>query len=214
MKRSGIYAIWNSLTGKIYIGQAIHILKRWKNHKIELRLNRHRNVYLQSAYNKYGAVNMVFYVVEYCAVKDLDRLEQEWMDFYNSSDRECGYNLSPTAGGSCLGFKHSEETRALLSAKRKNKPRSEEAKAAIKAGWLKRKAKGGVSEETKRKQSEVHKNKKPSLETKALMSKSRIGNQNAVGSKRSSSHIEALTEGRRKARLKDFVVTNMISVDS
>ena len=62
--KSGIYAIWNSITNKIYVGQAVNITKRWKNHKIELKLNRHSNKYLQSAYNK-NCLFLVFYVLEF-----------------------------------------------------------------------------------------------------------------------------------------------------
>jgi len=109
MMKSGIYAILNFEANKIYIGQAVHIGKRWKNHKIELRLNRHRNPYLQSAHNKYG-VYLVYYVIEYCHKSVLDEREQYFMDLWNSYDREYGYNLSPTSGGSCEGFRHSEET--------------------------------------------------------------------------------------------------------
>lgn len=200
--RSGIYAIWNIVNNKIYVGQAAHIQKRWKNHRIGLRLDCHGNRYLQSAYNKYGSLNLIFYVIEYCEQHKLDWREQHWMDFYESYNREKGYNLSPTAGGSCTGFKHSEETKSDWSAQRKGKPRSEEAKAAIKAGWEKRRANGPVSEETKRKQSETHKakNRKHTVEFKDAMSKRVTGNNYSSGSKRTPEHLAALAEGRRKAK--------------
>ncbi len=200
MLKSGIYIIKNMVSGKVYIGQAVDILKRWKNHKIEFKFNRNSK-YLQSAYNKYGYLNIAFYVVEFCEPSKsiLDKREQYWMDLYNSYDRKYGYNLSPTAGGSCTSYKHSDKTKALLSAKRKNKLRTEEAKAAIKAGWEKRKARGPVSEETKRKLSKSHKGKSHSKEIKLKMSVSRLGNKNAAGVKRSQSHIDALTKGRQRA---------------
>lgn len=57
---SGIYRIKNIVTDMVYIGQAYNFQKRWKNHCIELNLNRHCNPYLQSAWNKYGSYNFEF----------------------------------------------------------------------------------------------------------------------------------------------------------
>jgi len=213
--KSGIYAIWNSITNKIYVGQAVNISKRWKNHKIELKLNRHTNKYLQSAYNK-DRLFLVFYVLEFCEPTQeiLDKREQYHMDLYDSSNREKGYNLCPTAGGSPLGYKHSDETLEKWSKQRKGKIRGPEARAAIKAGWEKRRANGPVSEETKRKLSESHKGKTQSLATKEKRSAAMIGNQNAANYKRSPEHIAALTAGRQKARAKEIYFTMVkISID-
>jgi group I intron endonuclease len=165
---SGIYSIVNLINGKIYVGSAVNINKRWKNHKIELRLDRHCNIYLQSAWNKYGEENFSFVVLEYCEREKLIEREQFWIDWNNCCNREIGYNLAPKAG-SLLGFKPSAETLAKLSVARTGKKRSDAAKAAIKAGWEKRRAAGPVSEETKRKLSESHKGKIPSEETRIKM---------------------------------------------
>lgn len=208
--QTGIYAILNFVSNKIYVGQAFNIQKRWKNHRIGLRLDQHTNRYLQSAYNKDGQFSFIFYLLEECTIEELDVREQYWMDFYNSANREFGYNLSPTAGKSQLGFKHSPETIDAWSKQRKGKKRSEEAKAAIKAGWIKRKEAGPVSEETKRKLSESHTGYKASEQTKVTMSAKKIGNTNSAGSIRSQAHLDALREGRRKAarkREKDLMWT-------
>ncbi len=187
--KSGIYAIWNSQADKIYIGQAVDIYRRWRYHKLELKNDRHGNPYLQSAYNKNGKLYMVFYVLEYCSNSQslLDEREQFYMDIYNSYDREFGYNLSPTAGGSCTGFKHSEETKAEWSKNRKGKKRSEEGLAALRLGAAKRKLTYVVSEETRRKQSEAHKakNRKHTKEFKLAMSERLKGNQFNKGRKQS-----------------------------
>lgn len=202
--RAGIYAIRNFQTDKIYIGQAVNIYKRWKNHRIELRLNRHGNRYLQSAYNKYGSVNLVFYVMEYCNTASLDDREQFYMDLYNSYDREDGYNLSPTAGGSCTGFKHSEETKAEWSKNRIGKKRSEEGRLALKAGAAKRKLTYIVSDETRKLLSEIHKakNRKHTDKFKSAMSERLMGNSYNLGrkhGKRSPEVIARVVEAKRKA---------------
>lgn len=191
---TGIYALFNFVTNKIYIGQAVIIYKRWKNHRIALDCNTHTNRYLQSAYNKDGQFAFIYYVLEECSVEELTIREQHWMDFYQSYNREFGYNLAPAADSN-VGLKHSEETIEAWSKQRKGKKRSEEAKAAIKAGWVKRKANGPVSEETKRKSSESHKGQKKSEEFKEAARQRMTGNTYNKGRTQSIEHIEA----RRKA---------------
>jgi group I intron endonuclease len=200
--KSGIYAIRNMINDKIYIGQAVIISKRWKNHRVEFRLDRHANPYLQAAYNKHGKFNLAFYVIEFCAQSELDVREQFYMDLYNSYDREYGYNLSPTAGGSNTGHKHSDETKAAWSAQRKGKVRVGEALEALRAGAVKRKLTYVVSDKTKNLLSESHKGIIPSQETRAKRGVSMTGNQNSAGSKRDPAHLAALAEGRRKAKQK------------
>ena len=51
--KSGIYCIINNVNNKIYIGQALNLKKRFKEHKRTLKNNTHANEYLQNAYNKY-----------------------------------------------------------------------------------------------------------------------------------------------------------------
>lgn len=186
MIKSGIYAIQNLINNKIYVGSAIRLSYRWKNHKIELRLKRHINIYLQSAWDKYWEHQFEFKVLEY--IEDISKLierEQYWIDYYNSANREFGYNISPTAG-SCLGVKHTEETKAKLSILRKGKSRSEEAKQAIKEGWKKR---GPITKETKAKMRAAQLGKKHTEEFKKKMSERLKGNQFNTGRKQSTEHI-------------------------
>jgi group I intron endonuclease len=166
---TGIYALINVVTGKVYVGQAFNFQRRWKNHAIELRLNRHCNPYLQASWNKYTEDSFIFIVLETCD-KDKETLrviEQKWMDKLKACDRVFGFNQAPAAG-SLLGFKASDETRAKLavrSAKLKGKPRSEEVKAKISATM-----KGRVfSPETIAKMSNAKKGTKHTEETKAKM---------------------------------------------
>lgn len=122
---SGIYKFINRTNGKMYIGSAVSLANRKKNHLIELRLNRHHNRYLQAAWNKYGSENIAFEVMEYCDRSDLINREQLWITWTRCFDRQFGYNLSPTAS-SPLGVRHSDETRAKASKARKGKAHSEE----------------------------------------------------------------------------------------
>lgn len=124
--KSGIYRFINWIDGKMYIGSAVVLANRKKNHLIELRLNRHFNRYLQAAYNKHGANNFVFEVLEYVEYKNnLILREQYWLDKFKSYNREFGYNLSPTAS-SPLGVKHTDEAKVNMGAAAKGKSHSKE----------------------------------------------------------------------------------------
>ena len=116
---SGVYKIVNSLNDKHYIGSAININTRWKNHLKDLKNNKHHSNHLQRSWNKYGEGSFKFEVIEY--IEDKTKLierEQHWIDFYQSYKREYGYNLLPKAG-SMLGYKMPIEVREKMSLMRK-----------------------------------------------------------------------------------------------
>lgn len=91
---SGIYIIRNLITGKCYIGQSVSICRRVLRHKCDMNNNRHYNLYLQRAWNKYGANSFRFDVLEICRRDDLDEKEIMYIQQFNSFID--GYNL--TAG--------------------------------------------------------------------------------------------------------------------
>ena len=158
--KSGVYIIRNTVNGKVYVGSAARSTKRrWIDHRMTLRGNRHRNRHLQSAWNKYGEESFTFSVLVWCAPEDCVRYEQTVIDEYNAADRQFGYNSSPTAG-SCLGTKLSDETRAKMSKVRRGRKRPAEvvAKCAAAQKGIKRSA------ETKAKLSAARKNNKVSNE--------------------------------------------------
>lgn len=102
----GVYCI-TSPSGKKYIGSSNNIIRRWKNHKTDLRKGKHHSPYLQNAWNKYQG-NLEFYVLLLCQEQDLQLYEQQYLDFYKPE-----YNISPTAY-SCRGIKRSQEFKDKL----------------------------------------------------------------------------------------------------
>jgi group I intron endonuclease len=113
---SGIYKILNKLTGGFYIGSATYFKYRFNAHRRELNLNKHNNVHLQRAWNKYGKDAFEFWIIELCdKIKLLER-EQFYIDTLKPT-----YNILITAG-SRLGMKTSKESnekRRLWSTGRK-----------------------------------------------------------------------------------------------
>lgn len=97
--KSGIYKILNIITGLFYIGSSVNATIRWKEHKWELRNDKHANKYLQNAWNKYGAENFQFQIIEYCErLKRIER-EQYWINLTQCYERHIGYNLRKVASG-------------------------------------------------------------------------------------------------------------------
>ena len=106
MKDVGVYCIYNKITHKRYFGTACgerkthYFYKRWREHVILLNKQQHCNQHLQSSWNKYGAENFVFYVVEYLPdlVSCLEK-EQFCMNKLKTFNPNYGYNKASQATG-------------------------------------------------------------------------------------------------------------------
>ena len=107
----------NKINGKRYIGSAVDIFSRWRLHKHKLEQGKHHNRHLQRAYVKYGIEAFSFEIIEEVAKELLLVREQFFMEKFNSSDREYGYNICPIAGSS-LGVKRTEKFKRIISARR------------------------------------------------------------------------------------------------
>lgn len=92
-KVSGIYKITNTKNGRMYIGQAVDIGTRWKDH-VKTGLGIGATSYMSNKFYKAlhddGPENFTFEILELCDKKDLDARERYWIDFYNSTS--FGYN--------------------------------------------------------------------------------------------------------------------------
>ncbi len=181
MTTSGIYAITNTVSGKVYVGQAQNVEKRWNDHASYLSRGAHINRHLQAAWNKYGADSFEFSVIELCDVDDLDEREMHHIAIWKSQDL-C-YNQTD-GGGGCRGRVHTDEAKAKLSAAAKGNQHSlghtptDEARAKISAALKGNQNLLGYThtDETKSKLSAAWQNRAPaSDETRAKLSEAQAG---------------------------------------
>lgn len=128
--KTGIYVITNTLNGRVYVGSALAIRGRMLSHRSCLRRNKHDNSLLQRSWNKYGESAFVFSVLKVCDPDTLIECEQYWMNFLQCTDRSKGFNICPVANSAMTGRKHSDESRAKMSASRKGTVPTTATKAA------------------------------------------------------------------------------------
>lgn len=89
----GIYKITNQETGECYIGQAVDIAKRWKDHaKCGLGIDTPANNKLYKAIQECGIWNFSWELLEKCSKEQLNEKEYFYIDLYDS--KNYGYNSS------------------------------------------------------------------------------------------------------------------------
>lgn len=123
-KKCGIYKITNLTNGKMYIGQAKDIEKRWSKHKYS---SQKENQVLYRAIRKYGIENFEFEIIQECDIKELDNLEIYYIQYYNTyihSENSNGYNMT-IGGDATRGNKLSEETKLKISKANKGREKTE-----------------------------------------------------------------------------------------
>ena len=108
----GIYCV--TIGPKFYIGSAVVFRRRMREHTRKLGAGRHINKFMQAAFDKYQTFDAE--IIECCAPNELSDLEQKYIDLWFGHD-DC-MNLRPDVA-TLLGFRHSDETKKLLSEKTK-----------------------------------------------------------------------------------------------
>ncbi len=172
--KGGVYVLWLS-EDHYYGGRAKDFNKRWSGHLKDLKRGSHPNRWVQRLYHKYGVFKPEVYR-EFTNEAEAKLAEQSWLD-ENYGKSGC-VNLSRASdGGAMTGRKHTDETRAKMSASRRGKTTgspSLETRAKMSESARKRKKIFGNghphTEETKRKMSESHKGMKFSEDHRQNMS--------------------------------------------
>lgn len=97
----GIYCIRNIINNKVYIGKSINIRQRIYNHigALNSKNLKRDNQYFINSWWKYGKENFEYFILEIIDLKNenleniLKEKELFWIKYYNSIDRNYGYNL-------------------------------------------------------------------------------------------------------------------------
>lgn len=89
---TGIYKITNLTNGMCYVGQAVSISERWRQHiKRGLGAETPTNNKLYPAMQKFGVENFSFEMIEECERSKLNEREDYWQEFFKA--KEFGYSI-------------------------------------------------------------------------------------------------------------------------
>jgi len=97
LTRSCIYRIVDMENGKVYIGKAKNLLKRYNDHKHALYKGRHPNIILQRVFDKGRELRMD--VIEFVDEPLLFEKEKFYIDSLQALDRNFGYNMAREVRG-------------------------------------------------------------------------------------------------------------------
>lgn len=113
-----IYKATNVVNGKVYIGQTMRTVEvRWKEHLWDAN---HKNGFkynsqFHRAIKKYTTESFTIEEIEECDDSLLNEREIYWISFYNSTDRNHGYNIQDGGRNTFDRVADSSETRAKKS---------------------------------------------------------------------------------------------------
>lgn len=138
----GIYGIVNRANKKIYVGQVgstQSFAKRRNNHFSELQRQVHGNPILQSAFNKHGAENFEFIILQICNNNlYLTAYEQSILNYYITLSYGV-YNINQCEVSSRRGAILSECTKLKIAASKQGSKLSEQTKKKLSSIGLGRK---------------------------------------------------------------------------
>lgn len=111
----GVYRILNLLNGKMYIGSSIRLTERLMEHRRELHAGTHFNKHLQASWKKYGEQSFSLEVILNCNYDATVFFEQQILDDIVATGTHV-YNIAKTVDAPMKGIKHSAEIRAQIAA--------------------------------------------------------------------------------------------------
>ena len=125
--KTGVYSLVNLINGNAYIGSSINIEHRMKSYlnKAFLKSKNNSNSPIIKALSKYGPEHFAVLIIQYADIEKLAELET-----YYIVNLKPYYNVLKY-GYSSLGFKHTEETKKMLSELAKNRVHSDKTKSLI-----------------------------------------------------------------------------------
>lgn len=209
----GVYKISNTSCSqrKYYIGYSSDIKHRWCIHRSSLKTNKHCNILMQRAYNKYGPKCFTYEILHECETEEeAKRIELSYLEDLTIRDKL--YNLHyNSSGGDLLTFHPDREQIIEKRVKEQKEQISKMSKEERKKRWGQSGEKNGMygrthTDEVKTRLSIINKGREPpnkgkqhSEETKLYLSKVRKGkytgkNNNFFGKHHSEETKQKLRE--------------------
>lgn len=125
--KTGVYMLINNINGHTYVWSSINLAGRMKNYlnTASLKSKKNSNMPIVKALLKYGQEDFSLWILEYVEPSNLSIRETFYIaliiPYYNVLKQ----------GYSSVGYKHTEETKSLLSELAKNKIHSDKTKSLI-----------------------------------------------------------------------------------
>jgi group I intron endonuclease len=202
-KKIAVYRIVNTASGTYYVGSSTNLYERWRTHRKKLRAGTHPNPKLQASWRKHGEAAFAFVVLaEFESALDMEQCEEALLADCVSDPACCNLSTSATTPWRNKGPLHpnygrtpSDAVKAVLRELAlqqwaTNDPRTGTQHSATTRAKISAKVQRALAEGRGGKFI-------PSEETRAKMSESLKGNQNAKGHVRTEEHRKKLAEANR-----------------
>lgn len=119
---TGIYMFTNKINNKKYVGQSVDCDRRFQEHRraahpekyCKTGKERDFNTPIHKAFQKYGFDNFSYEILEECSRAALNERERYWIQYYQTTNRDYGYNLSE-GGQDCVGASGEFHSQAKLT---------------------------------------------------------------------------------------------------
>lgn len=128
--QTGVYAIINNVTGKMYVGGSVNLRKRLLKHFDFLERGKHHSPHLQASWIKHGASAFDCTILEFTDRSTLREREQYWMDLHQSYT-DAGYNIATESTGPMAGKTHGPKARKKMREKALLRRHTEDEKRKI-----------------------------------------------------------------------------------
>jgi group I intron endonuclease len=121
-RRVFVYQIYCEGNSTVYVGKAVRLAERWRNHRHALSTGKHINTFLQRSWNKYGPDAFKFELLNIAESEEIAfEMEREWIATYRRSGIRL-FNLTD-GGDGISGYTRPPEVIERISAAQRGKPR-------------------------------------------------------------------------------------------
>lgn len=93
--KAGVYALRNTVIGRVYVGSSMNIEKRWNTHLATFRAGK-QSPALQEDWNRHGEESFILTVLEIInepTSSALEAAEHRWLEHIRSTTPETPYNI-------------------------------------------------------------------------------------------------------------------------